>query len=329
MSKTTIKDVAKASGYSISTVSNAINNVDVIKPKTKEHILKVAKELNYVPNINGKLLKAKESKMLGFFTSSVSGPYFYKLVETMAKQAELQGYGLNIFVTSNRDKLLNNIIGGNVDGVVIFEDKWIDEDIISTMQQLSIKSVFLDRELETDTMTSVIFDSYQAGYDATKYLLNLGNRKIVYIDGVISMYDNIERRRGFQDAMTEAGLLSKEIIQGFFEESASYLSTKHYLQGATPDAFLAANDLSAIGAIKAVESAGLSVPQDIQVMGFDDIDIAEYYQPALTTVGNPIARQGVLAIEKLLAMLNQETTVEGTKLEGKLIIRNSTQFRSV
>ncbi|MGY3746655.1 LacI family DNA-binding transcriptional regulator [Vagococcus salmoninarum] len=331
MSKTTIKDVAKASGYSISTVSNAINNVDVITPSTKEHILKVAKELNYVPNINGKLLKAKESKMIGFFTSSISGPYFYKLVETMAKEAEINGYGLNIFVTTNRKKLMDNIIGGNVDGVIIFEDQWVDEEVISVLEGTSKKCVFLDRSIEAETMTSITFDSFKAGYEATKYLLNLGNRKIIFVDGIESMYDNLQRKQGYEAAMAEAGfqLTEDDFIQGLFEENASYIATKAYLHNPNfvrPDAFLASNDLSAIGTIKGIQSEGMAVPADIQVMGFDDIDIAEYFQPPLTTVWNPIARQGVLAVESLLKMLQGEAAPAMTKLEGKLVVRQSTQF---
>lgn len=331
MSKITIKDVAKASGYSISTVSNAINNVNVIKPKTREHILKVAKELNYVPNINGKLLKAKESKMIGFFTSSVSGPYFYKLVETMAKEVELAGYGLNIFVISNRDIVMNHIIGGNIDGVILFVDQWLDDEIVNLMKRMAIPSVFLDRELAENNMASVTFDSYNAGYEATKYLLNLGNRNIVYINGIETMYDNINRRKGYKDALREVGIdiNRSESIEGFFEEGAAFLAVKQYLKKnleSLPHAFLAANDLSAVGAIKAIQSEGLSVPEDIQVMGFDDIDIAKYYTPSLTTVSNPIIKQGKLAIDKLIKMLsNQSATSE--KIEGEIIVRKSTTIR--
>lgn len=331
MSKTTIKDVAKASGYSISTVSNAINNVDVIKPETREHILKIAKELNYVPNINGKLLKAKESKMLGFFTSSVSGPYFYKLVETMANEAEKVGYGLNIFVINNRETLMNHIIGGNVDGVIVFVDQWLNQEVISMMKTMSIPTVFLDREMSGPHMASVTFDSYRAGYDATRYLLNLGNQNIVYINGVESMYDNLSRRQGYQVAIEEAGIKfnERDIINGIFEEEASYLVTKEYVKKSKrklPDAFLAANDLSAVGAIKAIESEGFQVPKDIQVMGFDDIDIAEYFTPPLTTISNPIIKQGKLAIEQLMKLLAFES-VDSTKLKGKIIVRESTTIR--
>lgn len=110
MEKVTIKDVAREAGVSISTVSNALNDVDVLNPETKSHVLKVAKRLNYVPNLNGKLLRNGKTKMLGFFTTSVSGPYFYKLVESMSRECDRLGYGLNVFVTKDKQVIMSNIL---------------------------------------------------------------------------------------------------------------------------------------------------------------------------------------------------------------------------
>src|SRR5690606_42035809 len=130
MRKVTIKDVAREAGVSISTVSNALNDVDVLNPVTKQHVLDVAKRLNYVPNLNGKLLKSGKTKMLGFFTTSVSGPYFYILVDTMSRECEKRGYGLNVFVTKDKKTIMSNIIGGRVEDVIIFEDEQIDNNVI-------------------------------------------------------------------------------------------------------------------------------------------------------------------------------------------------------
>ncbi|WMT41168.1 LacI family DNA-binding transcriptional regulator [Paenibacillus sp. D2_2] len=160
MTKVTIKDVAREAGVSISTVSNALNDVDVLTPETKSHVLKVAKRMNYVPNLNGKLLKTGKTKMLGFFTTSVTGPYFYILVESMARECERLGYGLNVFVTKDKQVIMSNILGRRVDGVVIYEELKIDENDIVSMEKDKIKAVFLDRVIENETMGSVIFDSY-------------------------------------------------------------------------------------------------------------------------------------------------------------------------
>jgi LacI family purine nucleotide synthesis repressor len=328
MGKVTIKDVAKEAGVSISTVSNALNDVDVLTPATKAHILAVAERLNYVPNLNGKLLKSGESKMLGFFTTSVSGPYFYVLVEAMARECEKLGYGLNIVVAKDKQVILSNILGRRVDGVIIFEDWRIDEKDVATMEKEKVNAVFLDRVMKKDTMGSVIFDSYASGYEATKYLISLGHKKIAYVSGVDTMYDSVQRKKGYLAALKEHQLEMDEsyILQGYFEEEGTYNAVKSFIHmhpGKLPDAFLAGNDLSAIGCIKALKSEGYQVPEDISVMGFDDIEIAKYFSPPLTTVKNQIARQGILAIDQLVRMIQKKEEGQIQKLPSEIIVRHS------
>ncbi|MCM3784961.1 LacI family transcriptional regulator [Neobacillus mesonae] len=334
MRKVTIKDVAREAGVSISTVSNALNDVDVLNPETKSHILDVAKRLNYVPNINGKLLKSGKSKMLGFFTTSVSGPYFYTLVETMSRECDRHGYGLNIFVTKDKQVIMSNILGGRVDGVIVYEELRVDENDIEIMEKNNIKAVFLDREIQNETMGSIIFDSYVDAYEATKYLISLGHKKIAYISGVETMFDSEQRKAGYLAALKDYGLPVDEdyILQGYFEEEGSYGAVKSFVNvqgGKLPDAFLAGNDLSAIGAMRALKSLGYEIPQDINVVGFDDIDIAQYFTPPLTTVRNQIARQGMLVVNHLIRMIQKKEQGRHEKLPGELIVRGSTQIKMV
>lgn len=332
MGKITIKDVAREAGVSISTVSNALNGVDVLNPETKSHVLKVAERLNYIPNLNGKLLKSGQTKMLGFFTTSVSGPYFYKLVEAMSRECDRLGYGLNVFVTRDKHVIMSNILGRRVDGVIIYEELRIDEQDILSMEKDKIKAVFLDREYESERMGSVIFDSYVASYEATKYLIGLGHKKIAYICGVDTMFDSVQRKEGYLAALREYELPVDEdyIIQGYFEEEATYSAIKSFIHlqpGKLPDAFLAGNDLSAIGCIQALKAHGYEVPSDISVVGFDDIDIAQYYSPPLTTVRNQIARQGILAVTQLVNMIKGQEQGVAQKLSGELIVRGSSHVK--
>lgn len=334
MRKVTIKDVAREAGVSISTVSNALNDVDVLNPETKSHILDVAKRLNYVPNINGKLLKSGKSKMLGFFTTSVSGPYFYTLVETMSRECDRHGYGLNIFVTKDKQVIMSNILGGRVDGVIVYEELRIDENDIAIMEQNNIKAVFLDREIQNENMGSIIFDSYVDAYEATKYLISLGHKNIAYIAGVETMFDSEQRKAGYLAALKDYGLKADEdyILQGYFEEEGSYGAVKSFVNvhgSKLPDAFLAGNDLSAIGAMRALKSLGYEIPQDTSVVGFDDIDIAQYFSPSLTTVRNQIARQGILVVNHLIRMIQEKEEGRHEKLPGELIVRGSTQIKMV
>ncbi|CAM2876705.1 LacI family DNA-binding transcriptional regulator [Paenibacillus sediminis] len=334
MAKVTIKDVAREAGVSISTVSNALNDVDVLNPETKSHVLNVAKRLNYVPNLNGKLLKSGKSKMLGFFTTSVSGPYFYTLVETMSRECDRHGYGLNIFVTKDKQVIMSNILGGRVDGVIIYEELGIDDMDIALIEKNKIKSVFLDREIQNETMGSIIFDSYVDAYEATKYLISLGHKKIAYISGVETMFDSEQRKAGYLAALHDYGLTADEgyILQGYFEEEGSYNAVKSFVNihsGKLPDAFLAGNDLSAIGAMRALKSLGYEIPRDVSVVGFDDIDIAQYFSPPLTTVRNQIARQGMLVVNHLIRMIQKKEQGRHEKLQGELIVRNSSQIKMV
>ncbi|MBW4084277.1 LacI family DNA-binding transcriptional regulator [Paenibacillus sp. S150] len=332
MGKITIRDVAREAGVSISTVSNALNDVDVLNPETKSHVLKVAQRLNYVPNLNGKQLKSGKTMMLGFFTTSVAGPYFYKLVESMSRQCDRLGYGLNVFVTKDKRVVMSNILGRRVDGVIIYEELGIDDKDILAMNKEKIKAVFLDRELQNEHMGSIIFDSYEAGYEATKYLIGLGHKKIAYISGVDTMFDSVQRREGYLAALRQYSLpVSEEyILQGYFEEESTYNVVKSFIRahpGKLPDAFLAGNDLSAIGCIQALKTHGYEVPLDISVVGFDDIDIAQYYSPPLTTVRNQIARQGILAIDHLVRMIQKKEQGNAQKLKGELVVRGSSHVK--
>lgn len=332
MRRVTIKDVAREAGVSISTVSNAINNVDVLHPDTKAHILEVAKRINYVPNFNGKMLKAKKSNAIGFITNSVSGPYYSVLIDVMARKCEEYGYDLNIYITKDVTAIRTHIMGDKVDGAIVYEDIEVTELDIEKLANSHAKIVFLDRDYSTDRIASVTFDSFKGGYDATRYLLNLGMRKIAYMGSVDTIYDSRERLRGYEAALEEAGITVNEdyILHGYFSEEGGFNATKMLISkyaGQMPDAIFAGNDLSAIGCMKALVSEGYNVPDDISVIGFDDIEVAEYFQPSLTTVRNPIAKQAVHAIETLINLIDEKEKGSSIKLEGELVIRNSCKYR--
>lgn len=333
MAKITIKDVAREAGVSISTVSNALNNVDVLTPQTKNHVLEVAERMNYIPDLRGKNLKSRKTEMIGFFTATVGGAYFHVLVEAMARECERQGYGLNIFVSNNKKVMTNNLFGGSIDGAIIFSYNHIKEREIDILEKQNINSVFLDREIQKEKMGSVLFDSYDSGYDAASYLINLGHRKIVYIEGGEETYDNMERKKGYLRALIDNGIKPNPdyIISGFYVKEGGFNAVKEFIReypGDIPDAFLAGNDLSAIGGIEALESEGLRVPEDVSVMGFDDIQIAQYHEPSLSTVRNSIARQGVLSVQHVINMINGTEEGKIHKLPGKIIARDSSTIRT-
>lgn len=328
MRKATIKDVAKEAGVSIGTVSNALNDARYVNEATKKKVMDAVEKLNYIPNLNGRFLKAGSTKTLGFFTNSIAGPYFCSLLDAMCRQCERLGYHLVIFVTKDSTMVMSNIIGRGLDGVLIYEDTTMGEVEIKMLQKEGVKAVFLDREIAREGVGSVLFDSYRGGYEATRHLINLGHRNIGFIECVDEVIDSLRRKEGYRAAMNECGLPVKEelILPGAFDEEYTFNVISNYLnfgKNEMVDAFLAGNDSSAIGCIKALESKGYRVPDDVSIIGFDDIDIAQYYRPSLTTVRNPIKRQGILAIDMLVGMI--AGTQDGTMqhLRGELIVRES------
>ncbi|WP_310605602.1 LacI family DNA-binding transcriptional regulator [Anaerosporobacter sp.] len=328
MANITIKDVAKEAGVSIGTVSNALNGNRYINPDTKQRVMDAVKKLNYIPNLNGRYLKAGATKNLGFFTNSISGPYFCSLMDYMSRECERRGYNLNVFITRDSSVIMGNILGKNLDGVLIYEDTTVNENEIRMFEKEGIKVVFLDREVSKNGVSSILFDSYKAGYEATKHLVNLGHQRIAFIECVDEVTDSLRRKEGYKAALRECNLPVEDelILQGAFEEEYTYNTIKTFVKFNSlilPDAFLAGNDLSAIGCIKALESDGYRVPEDFSVIGFDDIDIAQYFSPSLTTVRNPIARQGTLAIDTLIDMIEEKEQGTIIKLDGNLVIRNS------
>ncbi|WP_071130109.1 LacI family DNA-binding transcriptional regulator [Enterococcus timonensis] len=327
MNKITIRDVAKEAGVSIATVSKALNGVDVVKPKTKEKVLLAADRLHYVPNLMGKQLKGKTTLMLGFYTNSITGPYFSTLVDAIAKESEAYGYGVNVFISTDKKVVLNSILGNIVDGVIGFEDMITASDL-EAIKREKIRAVFIDRNISSESIGSVVFDSAEAGYQATKHLTQLGHRNIAYIAGFNDVYDNEERFKGYLRALQEAKISfdAKLIIRGYFEEEASFKATVEFLKSnpKSATAFVAGNDLSAIGAIKAMRTLNYDVPKDYSVVGFDDIDLLEYFTPPLTTVQNPIVLQGKTAVHHLISLINGESVGQSIELKGNLIVRQST-----
>lgn len=328
--KVTIKDIAKEAGVSISTVSNALNDVDVLQPKTKEHILEVARRLHYVPNLNGRHLKSQATKVIGLFLSAIKGPYYSVLANSIYECCFKNGYSLNIFVSNRSDKIMENILGGQMDGAIILNE-FVKEYEESIILESEIPLVFIDRDLHAPHVSSVIFDSFHGGELAAKYLLELGNGSFAYMAGVPNNFDNLERKRGFETALKKAGYpLSEEyVLEGLFERESSFHAIKDFLESGKklPEAIFAGNDESAIGTIQALLEEGIRVPEDVNVLGCDDIETTRLVKPSISTVRTSFEKQGTLAVERLVALIKGEEEGWTQELQGRVIPRESTCLR--
>lgn len=325
----TIKDVAREAGVSISTVSNALNNVNVLHPDTKERILEVARKLNYTPNLNGRNLKAGATGVLGLFLGAIRGPYYGELSDSIYNACKDNGYELEIFLSYDPRHIMANIMGHRVDGAIILNGA-IGSDQVEILKDQGIPTVYIDRILVGDKSSSVVFDSYNGGKMAARFLLELGHKNFMFIEGELTNYDAGERKKGFFDELKKAGITVSDdyILRGEFERKAAYDSVTEFLDSGRPlpDAVFAANDLSAIGTSEAFRDGGVIVPDQVNVIGCDDIELTRLVSPSITTIRTFFEKQGVIAVDKLVKMINGESG-ELITLNGRIIPRESTKAK--
>lgn len=325
--KVTIKDVAREAGVSISTVSNALNGVDVLHPDTKQHILEVAERMHYMPNINGRNLKAQATNVIGLFINSIRGPYYGALADSIYGECHKYGYELNIFISDKPENMMANILGKRVDGAIILNE-WIKDAEVKLLLENDMPTVFIDREEFGPHISSVVFDSHHEGELVARYLLELGHKKFCFIKGIENNYDSIERQRGFERILRQAGIALPDeyILEGDFERARAYNSIKDFLETGVPlpDAIFAANDESAIGTIEALLDEGIRVPEQVSVIGCDDTEFAKLFRPSITTVRTSFERQGAQAVEELVRLIKEETIGQIETLHGRIIPREST-----
>lgn len=327
--KITIKDVAREAGVSISTVSNALNNVNVLNPDTKERVLEVARRLNYTPNLNGRNLKTQATGVLGLFLGAIRGPYYGELSDSIYRACRDNGYELEIFLSSDPRHIMTNILGHRVDGAIILNSA-IESPQEEILKDQQIPTVYIDRVLVGDKSSSVVFDSYSGGQKAAKFFLELGHKKFMYIEGVSDNYDSLERKKGFFDELKKAGITIDDdyILKGEFERVDAYNSVTAFLDSGKPlpDAIFAANDLSAIGTVEALRDGGVKIPDQVNVMGCDDIETTRLVSPSVTTIRTYFEKQGVIAVDKLVKMIQGESG-ELITLNGRIIPRESTKAK--
>jgi len=332
-----IKEIAERAGVSIATVSKTINNYPDVNPKTREKILKIAKELNYFPNAVAKSLVQKKTNTIGvFFGNNVNSgfdhPFFLDVISAVREVAGNAGYDLLVFTNKNKERATYTTLcrERSVDGVVLLltgEGKKRTEQLVE-LQESGIPCLAIDIPLESERCTYVESDNYSGAKTAVRHLIELGHRRIALIGGDEISKTSYDRLRGYQDALMEhqIGVDPGLIRLGYFskerakEEAMSLLEQK-------PDisAFFAVSDEMAIAVMQAVQSLGRRIPEDISVVGFDDIKEAEYTAPPLTTIRQDKYGLGSQAASLLLQIIdNPEFPCQPVTLPCQLIARGST-----
>ncbi len=329
----TIKDVARESGVAISTVSNVLNNVNVVSEDTRKKVLDAVEKLKYVPNMNAKFLKSNKKNTIGLFLPSIQGDFYKMLMQAIHLQCKINGYLLNIYVSNENtsEEIYGMIISSGVEGAIVLNER-LSNEYIDRIALTNMPIVFIDREYRGNRMSSVVIDNAIGATLATEYLIKQGHRRIGYIHGIYN-YDDEARYHAYVDVMKKYGLAVDEsiILRGYFEEAVAYSEMRVLLLKGIelPDAFFCANDEMAWGCIRALQEAGISVPDRVSVMGFDDNTLAAYYSPSITTIHSPVVELGSLSATEIIRLMQHTQDLEGdiTRLSPALVVRDSCRIR--
>lgn len=325
----TIKDIAKQLGISHTTVSRALNNSPLVKPETREHIKSVAKELNYVPNFNAKSLVNQKNYMIGLFFSSISqGTSSSFLVDTITgiRSVLEASYSLSV---EGIDEIqnLSDINFQRYDGILVMSQSETDQAFIEYLKQQNLPFVVVNRLVDDPEIMNVVADDAEGVMTGIEYAITLGHKKIGYIGGLEVFHSSNERRKGLI-AMLEKHELP--IVPAFFRsgsyslESGFQQMTQLLKNQELPTLIFCANDDMAIGAMRAIDAAGLTVPNDLSIIGFDNTPITSYLNPPLTTIHKPLNKISRLGTELLLKQINREAIAKTHyEIPTTLMVRQS------
>lgn len=323
----TIKDVAKLAGVAISTASYALNNSNKVSQSTRKKVVEAAKELNYQKNGFASDLKRSRTNTIALILSDLSGPYYSELIKGVQDVATANGYDLIACssIGGPQSTAVKFLKEKRVDGVIILAHNISDEITLESARE-GFPLVVLDRKLKNKFVVHVEVDNVQGGYTATEYLINKGYRHIAYVSGPSNSHDNMLRFEGFTNALkaNDLNFQSKWRLSGDFTREGGYRATKMLIaQRDLPEAIFYGNDEMAIGGLQAFKENGISVPNDISIIGFDDIQLAEYVTPSLTTMKQPKYEAGALSVHLIFQMLSGEKVNHNYKLSTELIERDS------
>lgn len=330
----TIKDIAKMAGVSQATVSKVINQYGGISEKTKKKVMKVIDEMGYQPNFSARSLATKKSSLIGLIYAGkinvdMTHPYFNEVISSFKKNIGLLGYDILMFSNEHFLKDNGSYIARcqhfNVDGCLIIAGEEV-EDAIFELAETDFPCIGIDIELTGPKSSFVMTDNVSLSRKVVEHFYLNSIRKIAYIGGMQNSVISSLRKKGFLDAMNQFGLdICEEWIQyGDFHEESGYLAMKRMLNGEElPEAVFAASDLMALGALTAIREAGLHVPNDIRIIGCDDIAACRYSDPNLTTVKQDKEKIGKLSAYMLNDFINGKSDLKPVYTDSEIVVRDS------
>ncbi|MDF2700136.1 MAG: LacI family transcriptional regulator [Haloplasmataceae bacterium] len=330
----TLNDLSKKTGFSVTTISKALNNYSDISDKTKKLILETAETMGYIPNASARSLVTNKSWTIGVVFEERTGvgithPFFGDILDKFKKHIEVFGYDL-LFISESyganaRSSYYEHCKQKNVDGIIIL-CSFVDVEPIKRLIECDIPSIIIDHQ--TDLSNCIYTNNYKSLYDGVVYLINKGHKKIAHVYGDILSFVGIERLNGYKQALIDNHLAVREdyLFSGY-----SYSIKEGYERGLEiinmtdrPTAIVAASDNLAIGLIKAFREHNINVPDDISIVGFDDNELSNLITPALTTIHQDKEKIALEAAKSLISQIeNKDKKFDNIVIDGLLIERKT------
>ena len=328
----TIIDVAQAAGVSYATVSRVLNNDRHVKPDTRDRVIRSVTRLGYTVNQQARTLAGGRSHVVGLLVPDLGTGYIGEIIRGIDEELSAAQYDLMLYTTHRRktkeSSYVASLTQGMADGLLLVLPR-DPAEYLSSLRQRHFPYVLIDHQGISEAESAVGAANRQGGYAATKYLVELGHRRIGFITGTLDLGCSRDRREGYRSALRDLGVpIDPDLIrEGDFEQPRGYTAAMELLDLAQPPtAIFASNDVMAFGVMEAVRVRGLRIPEDVSIVGFDNIPQSAHVSPQLTTIEQPLAEMGRDATRRLLSLIeNPDLPLTRVELPTKLVVRASTR----
>lgn len=330
MARVTASDVARAAGVSQPTVSRVFSRAASVDPEKARRVRAVAQELGYIPNLVARSLNSGSSFRIGIVLAYLKNGFFSEALHRLSKTLNAQGYSVTVYFAANSadevDGIVNDLLADQVDGIILASIS-VSNTLVARVQKSGIPCVLFNRGQAAPNASMVTASNVAGARLATEALIAAGHRRIAHIAGWQEAQNGIDRRRGFLDAMAAAGLTPFACVDCHFRREVAMDETrKMFANGAAgPDALFVANDHMAFGVLEVLrEDLGLSVPDTVSVIGYDDAPMARWKTFDLTTVRQPLDQMVTTTVDILLEHIrDQDRAPTHVELPGELIVRGT------
>ncbi|MEO8286627.1 MAG: LacI family DNA-binding transcriptional regulator [Chloroflexota bacterium] len=326
----TIFDVAREAGVSYGTVSRVLNNRDHVKPETRVAVMQVVDRLGFVANQQARSLAGGRSQVIGLLLHGLSTGYTDEILRGIDAELEAANYDLMLYTTHRRklkeSAYVATITRGMADGLLLLLPR-NSEQYLDSLRAREFPCILIDHQGRGDTEHSVGATNRQGGYDATRYLIGLGHRRIGFVAGTLDLACATDRLEGYRQALADNDIPfdAHLVSPGDFGQPSGFVAGRALLSlRERPTAVFASNDVMALGVMEAARDSGLSIPDDLSIIGFDDIQQAALVYPPLTTIRQPLEEMGRVATQMLLKLIaDPQADIQPVTLPTSLVVRQS------